>query len=182
MSSSAVYIAIQYGYKKIVLRLSWLIAILVSAPRSMSQLLMDMHALSALILHIAIIWSHLSRQKVGRHELEVVTCIKTSSFLAAQKEDVPVKPRKAKSKRKGSIADSWAVLKSSPKILNLALLVVSYGVSHRLFEFAWKGQLGVLYPSAQQYQVSALLSPSPPFQVSLGLQALRQGEHVGTAG
>ena len=71
-----------------------------------------------------------------------------------QKEDVQARPRKAKTKRKGSIADSWAVLRSSPKILNLALLVVSYGVSHRLFEFAWKGQLGVLYPSAQQYQVS----------------------------
>ena len=51
------------------------------------------------------------------------------------------------------MADSLAVLRSSPKILNLALLVMSYGVSHRLFEFAWKGQLGVLYPSAQQYQV-----------------------------
>ena len=67
---------------------------------------------------------------------------------------MPAKPRKVK--KKGSMADSWVVLKSSPKILNLALLVVSYGVSHRLFEFAWKGQLGVLYPSAQQYQARAV--------------------------
>lgn len=51
------------------------------------------------------------------------------------------------------MADSLAVLRSSPKILNLALLVVGYGVSHRLFEFAWKGQLRSIYPSAQAYQV-----------------------------
>ena len=58
-----------------------------------------------------------------------------------------------KKKKKGSLGDSLSVLKSSPMILNLALLVVSYGVSHRLFEFAWKGQLRALYPSAQAYQV-----------------------------
>ena len=39
------------------------------------------------------------------------------------------------------------------QILNLALLVVSYGVSHRLFEFAWKGQLRALYPTPAAYQV-----------------------------
>ena len=69
-----------------------------------------------------------------------------------QKPDKAGAKRK-KAKKKGSMADSLAVLRSSPKILNLALLVMSYGVSHRLFEFAWKGQLAVLYPSAQQYQV-----------------------------
>lgn len=37
--------------------------------------------------------------------------------------------------------------------MNLALLVVSYGVSHRLFEFAWKGQLRALYPTPAAYQV-----------------------------
>jgi len=58
-------------------------------------------------------------------------------------------PRK---KRKGSLAESLAVIKSSPKITNLAVLVVSYGVSHRLFEFAWKGALRSLYPTAQAYQ------------------------------
>ena len=71
---------------------------------------------------------------------------------------VPVQEKKTakKKKSKGSFADSLAVLKSSPKIMNLALLVMSYGVSHRLFEFAWKGQLRVLYPSAQAYQASHL--------------------------
>ena len=61
------------------------------------------------------------------------------------------KPKKKK--KKGSLGDSLSVIKSSPMILNLALLVMSYGVSHRLFEFAWKGQLRALYPSAQAYQV-----------------------------
>lgn len=62
-------------------------------------------------------------------------------------------PKKKPAKKKGSMADSLAVLKSSPKIMNLALLVIGYGVSHRLFEFAWKGQLRAVYPSAQAYQV-----------------------------
>ena len=71
----------------------------------------------------------------------------------AASTQVPDKVPKKKTKKKGSIADSLAVLKASPKTMNLALLVVSYGVSHRLFEFAWKGQLRALYPSAQEYQV-----------------------------
>lgn len=71
-----------------------------------------------------------------------------------------------KKKKKGSLGDSLSVLKSSPMILNLALLVVSYGVSHRLFEFAWKGQLRALYPSAQAYQVSQSSHPSQSAQAS----------------
>lgn len=59
-------------------------------------------------------------------------------------------PKKKKSK--GSFAEGLAVLKNSPKIRNLALLVMSYGVGHRLFEFAWKGQLRQLYPTVQGYQ------------------------------
>eukprot|EP00887_Chlorella_sp_A99_P005354 scaffold1.g5354.t1 len=62
------------------------------------------------------------------------------------------KPGGKKKKRKGSLGESFAAIRESPKILNLALLVVSYGVSHRLFEFAWKGQLRVLYPTAAAYQ------------------------------
>ena len=34
----------------------------------------------------------------------------------------------------------------------LAMLVVGYAVSHRLFEVSWKGQLKSLYPTAQAYQ------------------------------
>jgi len=57
-----------------------------------------------------------------------------------------------KKKAKGSFAENFAVLKSSAKIRNLALLVMGYGVAHRLFEFAWKGQLRVLHPTVQGYQ------------------------------
>ncbi|KAL4430786.1 hypothetical protein ABPG75_006042 [Micractinium tetrahymenae] len=61
-------------------------------------------------------------------------------------------PKSPKKKKKGSLGESFAVIRSSPKIMNLALLVVSYGVSHRLFEFAWKGQLRALYPTPAAYQ------------------------------
>ena len=75
---------------------------------------------------------------------------------------------KKKKKKKGSLGDSLSVLKSSPMILNLALLVVSYGVSHRLFEFAWKGQLRALYPSAQAYQVSSMFTPASTIPLKAG--------------
>lgn len=78
-------------------------------------------------------------------------CLVTCSIKKPQE----VKPPR-KQKKKGSLGESFAVLKSSPKILSLAMLVMSYGVSHRLFEFAWKGQLRVLFPSAQAYQVTAM--------------------------
>jgi hypothetical protein len=40
-------------------------------------------------------------------------------------------------------------------IASLVMLVVAYSVSHRLFEFAWKGQLRTLFPSALAYQARA---------------------------
>lgn len=52
-----------------------------------------------------------------------------------------------------TLSDAVAVLKSSPMIFALCLMVISYGVGHRLFEFAWKGQLRMQYPSAMAYQV-----------------------------
>jgi ATP:ADP antiporter, AAA family len=58
-----------------------------------------------------------------------------------------------KGKKKGGMGEAWTVLRGSPMIANLALLVVGYGLTHRLFEFAWKGQLRMLHPSAQAYQV-----------------------------
>ena len=51
-----------------------------------------------------------------------------------------------------SLAESWATLRASPMIASLVMLVVAYSVSHRLFEFAWKGQLRTLFPSALAYQ------------------------------
>ena len=57
-----------------------------------------------------------------------------------------------------TLSDALAVLKSSPMIFALCLMVISYGVGHRLFEFAWKGQLRMQYPSALAYQVFQCLS------------------------
>lgn len=57
----------------------------------------------------------------------------------------------SKRKAKGNWRDTLNTLRESPKIMNLALLVVCYALSHRLFEFAWKGQLRVLYPTTQAY-------------------------------
>lgn len=56
-----------------------------------------------------------------------------------------------KEKPKKSWTDTLQTLRESPKIMNLALLVVCYALSHRLFEFAWKGQLCVLFPTTQAY-------------------------------
>ena len=39
-------------------------------------------------------------------------------------------------------------------IRNLALLVIGYSVSHRLFDIAWKGQLSLVYPEPHQYQAA----------------------------
>ena len=42
-------------------------------------------------------------------------------------------------------------------ILALALMVISYGVGHRLFEFSWKGMLRISHPSAMAYQVGGCI-------------------------
>lgn len=52
-------------------------------------------------------------------------------------------------KKKGpppTAAESLAQLGRSSKIRNLAALVVSYGMAHRLFEVAWKGALRAAHP------------------------------------
>ena len=48
------------------------------------------------------------------------------------------------------------VLRESPMIFALALMVISYGVGHRLFEFSWKGMLRISHPSTMAYQVGVL--------------------------
>lgn len=54
-------------------------------------------------------------------------------------------------KKKSSMGESWKTIRGSAKIMNLALIVICYALSHRLFEFAWKGQLRVLFPTAKAY-------------------------------
>ena len=53
-------------------------------------------------------------------------------YCAIDETGAKLAPRKTKSKR--TLGESFAVVRDSPKVLNLALLVVCYGVSHRLFE------------------------------------------------
>lgn len=60
-----------------------------------------------------------------------------------------------------TLSGAVGVLRSSPMIFALCLMVISYGVGHRLFEFAWKGQLRMQYPSALAYQVIHPCLPAP---------------------
>lgn len=69
-----------------------------------------------------------------------------------QPDDSKKKKQQGKKKSKGTFKEGFAVLRESPKIMNLALLVIGYSVSHRLFDFAWKGQLKLVYPTAIEYQ------------------------------
>ena len=78
-----------------------------------------------------------------------------AALLASSSEAAAAtKSEKKKKKKKKSLGDSLAALRAYPMISNLALLVVGYGVSHRLFEFAWKGALRQLHPSPLAYQAA----------------------------
>ena len=83
-------------------------------------------------------------------------CTMTTSFTNFILIIPPLSPQK---KKKGSMQENLALLTKSPKILNLALLVMCYSVAHRLFEFSWKGQLRTIYPTMIEYQ-SVLASVS----------------------
>lgn len=63
-----------------------------------------------------------------------------------------LKNLKKPKKSKGTMKEGLSVLRESPKIMNLALLVIGCSVSHRLFDVAWKGQLKLVYPTALEYQ------------------------------
>jgi ATP/ADP translocase len=90
------------------------------------------------------------------HALNTVRCALQGKFyvdknvLKGEAGDAGKAPSKQK-KKTGSFKDTLATLQESPKIMNLALLVVCYAIAHRLFEFAWKGQLRVLFPTTQAY-------------------------------
>ena len=61
---------------------------------------------------------------------------------AAATSDGSSKAPKKKKKSKGTFAEGLAVLKNSPKIRNLALLVMSYGVGHRCVKWTHgRGQM-----------------------------------------
>lgn len=59
--------------------------------------------------------------------------------------------KKAKSKPKMSLKDSFGYLLRSKYILCLAVLVIAYGISIQLVEVTWKSQLKLQYPNANEY-------------------------------
>ena len=59
--------------------------------------------------------------------------------------------KKKKSKPKMGVLESFKYLLSSPYILCLALLVISYGVAINIVEVTWKSQLKLQYPNANDY-------------------------------
>lgn len=81
--------------------------------------------------------------------------------------DSHIDPAASIKKKKATLSDAVAVLRSSPMIFALSLMVISYGVGHRLFEFAWKGQLRMQYPSAMAYQVRDLFISVSPCECAL---------------
>ncbi|CAG9461784.1 unnamed protein product [Pedinophyceae sp. YPF-701] len=51
-----------------------------------------------------------------------------------------------------SMGQALQVLRNSSKVMGLGMVVLCYSISHRLFEFSWKGQLRELYPTSAAYQ------------------------------
>lgn len=48
----------------------------------------------------------------------------------------------SKSKTTKKKASTWEVLTSSPRILNMTLMVMGYGICHKIFGFIWKVREG----------------------------------------
>lgn len=71
----------------------------------------------------------------------------TDPFFYAQDEEKKVK----KAKPKMSLGDSFKYILSSPYILCLAVLVISYGIAINLVEVTWKNQLKLQYPNSNDY-------------------------------
>jgi len=59
--------------------------------------------------------------------------------------------KKTKTKTKMSMAESWKFLAQSKYIRNLALLVISYGMSINIVEVTWKAKLKQQFPSPNDY-------------------------------
>ncbi len=71
----------------------------------------------------------------------------TDPFFYNQEETKKVKGAKPKM----SLGDSFKYILSSPYILCLAVLVISYGIAINLVEVTWKNQLKLQYPNANDY-------------------------------
>lgn len=63
----------------------------------------------------------------------------------------PSEKKKDKTKLKMSVGESFKFVLSSPYLLCLTVLVMSYGISINLIEVTWKGQLKLQYPDSNDY-------------------------------
>eukprot|EP00798_Chlamydomonas_sp_ICE-L_P001454 gene1454-32830_t len=83
-----------------------------------------------------------------------------SAHAKGEAEAAAIKRKGTKGKKDpGALTRAFDVLKQSPKVGNLAVLVIAYFVVAKLFDFAWKAQLRVFYPSNTEFQ-SALAGVS----------------------
>ena len=78
--------------------------------------------------------------------------------------------KKAKTKTKLGVKESWKYLAQSKYIRNLATLVIAYGMSINLVEVTWKAKLKVAYPNPTDYSAfmgafsstTGVVAPTPP--------------------
>lgn len=63
----------------------------------------------------------------------------------------PTKIKKKAAKPKMSLMDSFRYLTHSKYMGYIAILVIAYGISINLIEVTWKNQVGILYPSTNEY-------------------------------
>lgn len=63
----------------------------------------------------------------------------------------PTKIKTKSAKPKMSMKDSFKFLIHSKYMLYIAILVIAYGISINLIEVTWKNQVGLLYPSTNEY-------------------------------
>ncbi|KAJ9513897.1 hypothetical protein QJQ45_021138 [Haematococcus lacustris] len=79
----------------------------------------------------------------------------TGIYWGLQRKVVPqiksLREKKKKVKAKMSVGESFAFLAASPYIRDLALLVVSYGISINLVEVTWKSKIKAQFPNPNEY-------------------------------
>ncbi|BDA49057.1 ADP,ATP carrier protein 1 [Coccomyxa sp. Obi] len=79
----------------------------------------------------------------------------TGTYWLLQRTVVPRvqagQPKKKKNKPNMSVGESFTFLAKSPYIRDLALLVVSYGISINLVEVTWKGKIKQQFPNPNDY-------------------------------
>ena len=75
------------------------------------------------------------------------TCVLTDARFAKQEGEGSAKKKRVKM----SLSDSFKYIISSKYLGFIALLVICYGISINLVEVVWKGQIRLLYSTADEY-------------------------------